>query len=174
MPARVHAARDRFHVVVAADGGRSLRALVPFARGEVLVAFRAAEEASAPTRHSIQLDAHRHVLMEPDALRFTNHSCDPNVHIDTARMRIVALRRIEPEDEITYFYPSTEWFMAEPFTCRCGSEHCLGRIAGAAELPSAILARYHLAEHIGLLLRKQRPDAVPQLLAMPFPSVSTP
>lgn len=174
MPARVHAARDRFHVVVAADGSRSLRALVRLARGEVLVAFRAAEVAAAPTRHSIQLDAHRHVLMEPNALRFTNHSCDPNVHIDTVRLRIVALRRIEPDDEITYFYPSTEWLMAEPFTCRCGSERCIGRIAGAAELPAAILARYRLAKHIGLLLQEQHRDAALPLLAMPFPSVSAP
>jgi hypothetical protein len=174
MPARVVVARDRFRVDIAADGSRSLRALARLERGEVLAAFRAAEVVPAPTRHSIQVDARRHVLMEPDALRFTNHSCDPTVHIDTARRRIVALRRIEPGDEITYFYPATEWLMAEPFTCRCGSERCIGRIAGAAELPTAILARYPLGEHIEQLLRQQRPDAIALFPRMPFPSVSAP
>jgi hypothetical protein len=161
-------------VVVAADGSRSLRALAHLGPGAVLVAFRAAEEVAAPSRHSIQLDAHRHALIEPDALRYTNHSCDPNVHIDVAGMRIVALRRIEPNDEITYFYPSTEWLMAEPFTCSCGSERCIGRIAGAIELATAILARYELAEHVVRLLRQQRRDAVAPFSAMPTPSVSAP
>lgn len=37
-------------------------------------------------------------------------------------------------DELTFFYPSTEWDMAQPFDCHCGSENCLGKVRGASEL----------------------------------------
>ena len=36
-------------------------------------------------------------------------------------MRLTALRPISEGDELTFFYPSTEWAMAEPFECGCGA-----------------------------------------------------
>jgi hypothetical protein len=142
------------HFTVIRDGGSdALHARVAFTPGDVLTAFRVAALVPEPTRYSIQLAASEHALVEPECLRFMNHSCDPNVALDTGEMHIRAIRPIEPGDLITYFYPSTEWSMAEPFRCWCGSARCLGEIAGAAELPPEVLAGYDLAEHISMRLQ---------------------
>lgn len=33
-----------------------------------------------------------------------------------------ALRDIQPGDELSFFYPSTEWEMAQGFECKCGAK----------------------------------------------------
>jgi len=64
-----------------------------------------------------------------------NHSCAPAVVIDVTRQAVIANRDLAPGDELTFFYPSTEWEMARPFECCCGEPECLGWITGAKELP---------------------------------------
>jgi hypothetical protein len=98
------------------------------------------------------VDATSHV--EVGVLSSLNHSCDPNVRLDTCRMLVVAEREIAPGEEITYFYPSTEWDMAEPFECRCGSRNCLGVVRGAKHLSPEVLGRYFVNQHV-LALREQ-------------------
>jgi len=49
---------------------------------------------------------------------------------------------------MTFFYPSTEWDMAQPFTCLCGSSKCLGEIKGAAHIRPEILGTYKLTRFI--------------------------
>jgi hypothetical protein len=96
-------------------------------------------------RYSIQisLDEHLHPFDElqsnPDDCQtpwiYTNHSCNPNVVIrDRA---YIALRNIQPGDDITFDYETTEVDMAEPFTCGCQSETCRGIIRGYAHLSAA-------------------------------------
>jgi hypothetical protein len=56
----------------------------------------------------------------------TNHSCDPNASFDEAGI-LVAVRRIEAGEEITYDYlahplPASPW----NFECLCGAEGCVG------------------------------------------------
>jgi hypothetical protein len=58
---------------------------------------------------------------------------------------LLALRVIDPGDELRCFYPSTEWAMAEGFDCRCGAPECLGFIAGASRTPPETLRRYELS-----------------------------
>ncbi len=41
---------------------------------------------------------------------------------------------LRPGSELTFFYPSTEWTMAQPFACFCGTRSCKGRIAGASAM----------------------------------------
>ena len=74
-----------------------------------------------------------------------NHSCDPNVAFDlsaedTSQWHVRALKPIKAGDPcesrdtltlsvltsvetvtVTFFYPSTQWTMAQPFDCLCGS-----------------------------------------------------
>jgi hypothetical protein len=102
------------------------------------------------------------MLVEPEELRYINHSCDPNVAFDVERRVVRALRPIQPGDEFFYFYPSTEWDMAEPFICNCGTARCLKLIRGALHLPPDILEQYEFQDHIQRRLaparrrRKQR------------------
>ncbi|KAJ7914492.1 hypothetical protein B0H13DRAFT_1611416 [Mycena leptocephala] len=69
----------------------------------------------------------------------SNHSCEPNVAVDLssadpANWHVRALKDIEAGSPITWFYPSTEWEMVQPFECQCGAKSCLGLIQGAKHL----------------------------------------
>jgi hypothetical protein len=61
-----------------------------------------------------------------------NHSCDPNSKVffgDQILMR--SIRPIEPNEEITWDYETTEYDMTScAFYCNCGSSICRGLITG--------------------------------------------
>jgi D-alanine-D-alanine ligase len=122
-----------------------------FARraGEVLcdVDFR----PSKRYRYSLQIDVDEHGEILPTALRLMSHSCAPNLMWDLPNRRAVIIRDIAPGEQFTFFYPSTEWDMAEPFDCWCGAPECVGTIRGAKHLDRTILMRHHLAPHIKTL-----------------------
>jgi hypothetical protein len=46
---------------------------------------------------------------------------------------------LAPGTELTFFYPSTEWAMAQSFDCFCRTPSCKGRIAGASDMSAAQL-----------------------------------
>jgi len=78
-------------------------------------------------------------------LVYVNHSCEPNVAFDlssedVSQWHVRALRPIKAGESLTFFYPSTEWNMAQPFDCLCGSTGCLGRVEGAIRLSAAELS----------------------------------
>ena len=98
-----------------------------------------------PWRHSIQIALHEHAEPLPTYLRYLNHSCDPNLFVDVRAKQVVTLRPIAAGDELTFFYPATEWRMQSPFPCACGASQCCGEIRGAAELPAGVLQRYRLS-----------------------------
>jgi hypothetical protein len=112
----------------------------------VLCAIPYTAKYRRPSRPTIQLDESTHI--EIGVLATLNHSCDPNVLLDTKRMVVVATRDIGPGEELTFFYPSTEWDMAEPFECACRSPQCLGLIQGAKHLPDDVLRRHFINRHI--------------------------
>ncbi|MET0636358.1 MAG: SET domain-containing protein-lysine N-methyltransferase [Chitinophagaceae bacterium] len=116
--------------------------------GEVLALFSAGEIHSKPSYLTVQVGIDKHIMLQPEHLQYINHSCDPNVFFDTSSMEVVAVKRIEEGDEMTFFYPSTEWDMAQPFTCICGTANCLGEIKGAAHIEPAIIKRYKLTHFI--------------------------
>lgn len=118
---------------------RSLR------RGEAIVRL-----SGALTRQSyqtIQIDKYRHIE-EPQILAFLNHSCRPTVLVDTRRMSVFAATDIAAGEELSFFYPSTEWKMVRPFICLCRSAQCLHYIAGARHLLLDTLDRYFVNSHI--------------------------
>ena len=116
--------------------------------GDIIATFSAGRILPEPTYLTVQVDVDKHIMLQPEHLQYINHSCDPNVFFDTYAMQVVALRSIEEGDEMTFFYPSTEWDMAQPFTCFCGSHRCLGEIKGAAHIPLEILSNYKLTRFI--------------------------
>jgi len=114
-----------------------------------VVALLSGVQVARPTTFTIQVGRSRHI--DAYEVRYLNHSCAPSTFVDTAAGRIVALRPVRAGEELTFFYPSTEWRMASPFDCRCGHDACLGRITGAEALPARVLARYALNDHISKL-----------------------
>jgi D-alanine-D-alanine ligase len=57
-----------------------------------------------------------------------NHSCTPNTGYDG--LTVIALRNIDPGEELTLDYATFLDDSMEPFVCRCGSAQCRGLITG--------------------------------------------
>ena len=139
--------------IQAIHGYRSLHTDRAFKKDETVSLFRPAKYLRQPDRDSLQIAAGLHILLDPEPLTFINHSCRPNTFFDLTTGRLVALKDIAVGEELTCFYPATEWDMAKPFSCRCGDPKCLGLIRGAGYVPQEVLARYRTAEHV----RRARP-----------------
>ncbi len=129
-------------------GQRCVRIVNDQAAGSVLVSFAHSPRYRTATYLTVQLDADTHLKPEPACLECVNHSCAPNVAFDMAALALVALTDLRAGDELVYFYPSTEWQMAQPFTCACGASDCLGLIDGASRLTDAQLAPYALSPFV--------------------------
>jgi hypothetical protein len=118
-----------------------------FAPGEVIYKFRNCRVTNIPTYQTIQIGENEHIV-DLDIMAYLNHSCMPNTFIDTKDLSVIAARLIVPGEDLTIFYPSTEWEMAKPFICQCKEPDCLGLIAGAKYLLPEVLNRYHISLHI--------------------------
>lgn len=116
--------------------------------GDIVADFAAGDVLSHPTYLTVQVDIDKHIMLQPEHLQYINHSCDPNVFFDTYLMKVVALKAIGEGDEMTFFYPSTEWNMVQPFKCFCGTARCLGEIKGAAHISPEVLRSYKVTRFI--------------------------
>jgi SET domain len=116
--------------------------------GDIITTFSASEIHDTPSKYTVQVADDKHIILSPEFLQYINHSCNPNVFFNTSTMELTALRSIAPGHEFTFFYPSTEWDMADPFNCLCGSATCLGVIKGAKNMAAAILSNYKLTNYI--------------------------
>jgi hypothetical protein len=134
---------------------KSLHAAVSFAAGDVICHFNAGSTQSYATYLTVQTGADSHITLIPDFLQYINHSCDPNVFFNTANGELVCLRALQPGDEFTFFYPSTEWEMAQPFVCNCGYAGCLQLINGASQLSVGTLSKYKLTDFIRQQVRQK-------------------
>lgn len=133
----------------------SLYATAAFEPDECISSFHAGETLTEPNYLTVQVDSHRHITLMPDILQYMNHSCTPNAFFDTTSMKVISLRHIKPGDEITFFYPSTEWNMQQPFICNCGAPECLGWIQGASYLSFQTLRKYRLTDFIRRRIREE-------------------
>ncbi|SPQ27564.1 4c36e3c8-b16b-44bb-bbbe-9cfadd504ef7 [Thermothielavioides terrestris] len=123
--------------------------------------------AAEPTYATVQIGRDKHLDLNSDLL-YINHSCEPSLIFDTANMVIIAgPKGLQPGDELTFFYPSTEWDMAQPFDCFCGAPTCRGRIAGARDMTRAQLDGMWLNGHIRELLEEREQAAAVAAAAAP-------
>jgi SET domain-containing protein len=137
------------------NGQQSLEATRSFKCGELICSFYAGTVSDTPSYLTVQTGNNKHITLLPEFLQYINHSCVPNVFFDTKRMELVCLRDIKAGDEITFFYPSTEWEMAQPFLCQCGHPGCLQIIQGAAFLKEDVLNQHTLTAFIQKKLIKK-------------------
>ena len=122
--------------------------MIPFKSGELISKFSAGDIYKEPNYLTVQRGVDEHITLRPEFLQYINHSCNPNVFFDTTNMEIIAIRDIEPNEEFSFFYPSTELDMAQPFICFCGTKNCLQNIKGAKYIPGEILKKYRLTDFI--------------------------
>ena len=85
--------------------GSSLLAKTPFRRGEVILPMIGT--LSARSYRTIQIDSRRH--LDGAVMAFMNHSCRPTSIVEAQALRVRAAVDLKAGDEITFFYPSTEW-----------------------------------------------------------------
>ncbi|MBC7849942.1 MAG: SET domain-containing protein-lysine N-methyltransferase [Chitinophagaceae bacterium] len=136
-------------------GQQQLSSLQSYLPGDVLCSFHAGEIVSTPTYLTVQTGTDRHITLRPEFLQYINHSCDPNVFFDTTTLQLMCLKPIGEGEEFTFFYPSTEWEMAQPFVCQCQSPQCLQLIQGASYLSPETLDKYRLTDFIHQQLRRK-------------------
>ena len=129
-------------------GQKSLHATTDFYPGDVICQFGAGTIQTHATYLTVQIGDDKHITLMPEILQYTNHSCAPNVFFDTTTMDLICLKAVKTGDELTFFYPSTEWEMAQPFVCHCGNNECLQVIDGAANLDVEVLEKYRLTDYI--------------------------
>ncbi|KAI9105469.1 hypothetical protein DFS34DRAFT_599497 [Phlyctochytrium arcticum] len=103
---------------------------------------------------SVQISADTHIELNSE-LVYMNHSCDPSVYIDVTKRQVIAAKDLQPEDELTFFYPSTEWDMSQAFDCWCGAQKCIKRVQGARHLSEDVLSHQFINSHIQKLLSEQ-------------------
>jgi hypothetical protein len=127
-----------------------------FQPGDIIAEFYPGTIAAEPTYLTVQVDIGKHITLQPEFLQYINHSCDPNVFFDTTSMKLVALKEIQFDEEMTFFYPSTEWEMTQSFNCYCGCAQCVGEIKGAAFLAEDVWKQYRLTDFIQQQLAKRR------------------
>ncbi|KAJ4306957.1 hypothetical protein N0V88_000330 [Collariella sp. IMI 366227] len=117
--------------------------------------FPPCTEVTEVTYATVQMGRDRHLDLNSDLL-YINHSCEPSLIFDTGNRSVIAgPKGLKPGDELTFFYPSTEWHMAQPFDCLCGTPTCRGRIAGARDMTPAQLEGLWLNAHIRELLEER-------------------
>ena len=79
-----------------------------------------------PTRTSIQIGDQHLAHYEGG---YVNHHCDPNTKVIVPNFTspfLVAIKTIEPKEEITFDYESTEEELVSPFKCECHGKLIVG------------------------------------------------
>jgi SET domain len=125
---------------------RSLTTKQAYNKGEIICPIPTEALYNKPDQFTVQIARDRHV--EVKELASMNHSCNPNTILDTTRMLVFAAGDIKNGEELTFFYPSTEWEMSAPFICLCGAPSCIHVVAGARFLPLSTLEHHFLNRHI--------------------------
>jgi SET domain-containing protein len=120
---------------------RRLVAAAPIAAGSTIFTL-VGRETRVATRYSIQVGPEMHLdsddlATDEERVRdrywmYLNHSCEPSAWI--RGLAVIALRDIAAGEGVTFDYNATEFAMAEPFECHCGTASCVGRVAGYAAL----------------------------------------
>ncbi len=73
--------------------------------------------------------------------RWINHSCEPNCGIKKY-FKVVAMRKIEKGEEITWDYEMTEKNKHWKMKCRCGSSQCRKVIGNYSNMSKSVRKKY--------------------------------
>lgn len=153
--------------------GRALVVAKGFRADETVYTFSAGV-GTAKSRYSVQVGRDEHTEGENHMFIYINHSCQPSCRLELlsidgkgvanrqVRVGIVADRDMSPGEPITFDYNTTEWAMAEPFTCNCETARPCN-VGGASTMTAEESARWlqesngkHAWAHIQELLLDAR------------------
>lgn len=121
--------------------GRGLFATGAFEAGEIVcvkggyILNRAELDKVAPVLGPAEIQISEDLFIGPrhssereGSMIFSNHSCEPNIGVQ-GQIVFVALRRIEPGEELTHDWATTDDDDSS-MPCKCGAPTCRGVITG--------------------------------------------
>jgi SET domain-containing protein len=119
--------------------GKGIFAREPIARGELIAVWggevmpRAVFDTLHPYLRSISVQVEEDIFLVPRRIGpgdMVNHSCNPNAGL-SGQIALVAMRDIEPGEEICFDYAMTDGSDYDEFECACGQPNCRGRVTGS-------------------------------------------
>jgi len=131
-------------------GGRGVYARQRIARGELLVVFAGSvlegeelvELSPEQRRLVLQVDENHYLLSDVEGWAdWVNHCCEPNAGL-RGQVTLVAMRDIEPGEEICYDYAMSDGSAYDGFECRCEASGCRGRVSGDDWMLEQLWERY--------------------------------
>lgn len=93
-------------------GGRGVFTTTSYKNGELVLKL-SGEEVNQPTRESIEIGLHRHIIDNYGS--YINHSFEPTTRVDTTLCGMVAVRDLGPNEQVTFNYNESESCMTCPF-----------------------------------------------------------
>lgn len=106
---------------------------------------------------SLQVEVNLFLVPEHiDSGDYVNHCCDPNAGL-LGQIALVAMRQIEPGEEVCFDYAMSDSTPYDEFECECGSPHCRGRVTGSDWRIPALQERYagYFTPYIQRLIAEQ-------------------
>lgn len=105
---------------------------------------------------AFQISADEYLYSHTDD-HYMNHSCDPNTWWADDET-LVASRHIQPGEEVTYDYATTEINGDFSMSCRCGAAACRGKVTPHDHLSAQWQARYgdHLPSFVKESIQRHR------------------
>ncbi|GAB4546141.1 MAG: hypothetical protein Fur002_20970 [Anaerolineales bacterium] len=121
------------------EGGCGVFAREPLTKGELIslwggrIVPKAELDPSMPrfTQRVLQIDEGLYILTaeEKEPNDCFNHSCNPNLGF-TGQIGLVAMRDIQPGEELTFDYAMSDGEPYDEFDCYCGAPNCRKKITG--------------------------------------------
>lgn len=98
--------------------------------GRIVSRTEAAALPPGERRYVVQVEEAQYLapLIPIDAAEYVNHCCQPNTGL-VGQITLAALRRIEPGEEITFDYATTDSSDFLGFSCACAKSPCRGMVA---------------------------------------------
>lgn len=134
-------------------GGNGVFATKPVCKGELILVWggdivTGEQLAQIPPNirmYAVQVEEDLYQVPVPSRDReagdFINHSCDPTAGFQ-GQIALVALRDIQPGEEICIDYAMCDGSPYDEFECACGAYNCRGRVTGDDWRSSALQTRY--------------------------------
>jgi hypothetical protein len=132
-------------------GGYGIVATAPVRRGELLCVWGgrivAREEVDRldelERSYVLQVEEELYLLAGGpiEHAEYVNHSCEPNAGF-AGQISLVAMRNIQPGEEVCFDYGMSESSDFAEFDCRCGAPACRGRVRADDWLRHDLQRRY--------------------------------
>jgi uncharacterized protein len=132
-------------------GGYGVFAHTKIAAGELVAVFGGdvvsgddlKQLPEAAQIHSIQVEENLYLVSnrELEPADYFNHCCEPNVGLN-GQIAVVAMRDIEPDEEVCFDYAMCDGSPYDEFQCACGVPACRRRVSGDDWRHSELWERY--------------------------------